>query len=63
MLDKREGSLPSQLFCGDRLILAPFAPPLKSEPLKVLALSQATVIRSEIERPDSEILVFTSSVL
>ena len=61
--DKRVGSLPSQSFCGANLILAPFAPPLKSDPLKVLALSQAIHIRSEIESPDLEILFFTSSTL
>ena len=60
--DKREGSFPFQLFCGANLILDPFAPPLKSEPLKVLALSQAIVIRSEIDNPDSLIVFFTLSM-
>ena len=35
------GLFASQSFCGARRILAPFAPPLRSEPLKVEALAQA----------------------
>ena len=58
VLDNLEGSLDSQLFCGDKAILAPLAPPLKSDPLNDLALSHATVIRSEIDNPDWDIFDF-----
>ena len=56
VLTSLSGSFASQSFCGERDILAPFAPPLKSEVLKVLALSHATVTTlSEIDNPELEI--------
>ena len=39
--DNSEGLFTSQFFCGSSLILAPLAPPLLSEPLKVDADAQA----------------------
>ena len=63
VLANLDGSFPFQSFCGANLILPPFAPPLKSDPLNVLALSQAIQTRSEIERPDFDILDFNASTL
>ena len=46
----------SQSFCGCSLILAPFAPPLLSEPLKVDADAHAVDTSWEIDNPDFKIL-------
>ena len=48
----------SQSFCGDNLILAPFAPPLLSDPLNVEADAHAVDTNWDIERPDFNILSF-----
>ena len=58
VLDNLSGSFASQSFCGDSVTLAPFAPPRKSDVLKVFALSQAIETLSEIESPELKILVF-----
>ena len=54
------GSLPCHSFCGKSLILAPFAPPRLSEPLKVLALSHAVETISEIDKPVLAIFSLTA---
>jgi len=56
------GSFPCQFFCGSNLILDPFAPPLKSDPLKVLALSQAVLINSALVKPLFKISALISSI-
>ena len=50
-LESCSGLFAAQSFCGANLILAPFAPPLLSEPRNVEALAQAVSTISEIERP------------
>ena len=60
VFESLSGSFASQSFCGESHILAPLAPPLKSEALKVLALSHATDTLSEIDNPELEILALTS---
>ena len=57
------GSLPSQSFCGAKRILAPFAPPLLSVLLNVLALSQAVAIKSLVLRLVAAIIFLTFSTL
>ena len=53
--DNSIGLLASQSFCGANLILAPFAPPLLSDPLKVEAEAQAVFTSCETESPDFKI--------
>uniref|UniRef100_UPI00359C8F25 hypothetical protein n=1 Tax=Aeromonas salmonicida TaxID=645 RepID=UPI00359C8F25 len=55
------GSLPSHSFCGASRIRAPLAPPRKSEPRKVRALSQAVLTISLMERPLAAMLAFTAA--
>ena len=56
------GLFASQSFCGDSLILAPFAPPLISEPLNVDALAQAVSTISVTERPELLIASLTDAI-
>ena len=48
----------SQSFCGARRILAPFAPPLLSDPLNVAADAHAVVTSCAVVRPLESILLF-----
>ena len=52
IFDNFFGLFTDQLFCGSSLILAPFAPPLLSDPLKVDGRAQAVDTSSDIEKPD-----------
>ena len=52
----------SQFFCGSNLILAPFAPPLLSDPLKVDAEAQAVETNCDTERPDFAIFILRISI-
>ena len=63
VFESLSGSFASQSFWGDKDILAPFAPPLRSEFLKDFALSQAADTRSEIDSPELEILLLMLSSL
>ena len=58
--DKRSGSLPAHFFCGSNLMRAPFAPPRRSEPRNVRALSHAVETKSETDKSVAEIAAFTS---
>ena len=49
------GWLTSQSLCGDKRIRAPFAPPLLSDPLNVLAEDQAVATSSLIDNPELKI--------
>ena len=56
--DNSSGLFTSQLLCGSKQILAPLAPPLLSDPLKVDAEAQAVFTISEMLNPLSEIIFF-----
>ena len=56
------GLLTFQFFWGSNIILAPLAPPLLSDPLKVDADAQAVDTKSEIDIFDLEILFFKSLI-
>ena len=60
-LFKRAGSLPSQLRAGSKRIRDPFAPPRRSEPRKVRALSQAVATNSETVSPIASIFALTAA--
>ena len=62
VLESWEGLFTFQSFCGASLILAPLAPPLLSEPLKVDADAHAVETKSEIDIFDLEIFVFKSLI-
>ena len=51
-----------QFFCGSNIILAPLAPPLLSEPLKVEAEAHAVETNSETEMPVFNIFDFKMSM-
>ena len=55
-LFNRAGSLPSQLRAGSKRMRDPFAPPRRSEPRNVRALSQAVETNSETDNPAASIL-------
>ena len=61
-LDNSDGLLTSQSFWGASLILAPLAPPLLSEPLKVDADAQAVDTSWDIESPDFEIFALRTLI-
>ena len=58
---KRSGSFPAHFFCGSKRIRAPFAPPRRSEPRNVRALSHAVETKSETDKSVAEIAAFTSA--
>jgi hypothetical protein len=56
------GLLTFQFFCGSNIILAPLAPPLLSEPLKVDAEAHAVETNSETDIFDFNIFDFKSLI-
>ena len=62
IFESLDGLFTFQLICGSNIILAPLAPPLLSEPLKVEAEAQAVDTRSGIDIFDLIILFFKSLI-